>query len=151
MSADSVASLAAIAAAVPVDRAPGAGARRVGRVLGRAVGQVRDAGHRAVTAVAGIVRPDAEERHWQRCYRAEPYHVAGCAYEDYAPAYRLGYSRFHGGGFRLEDVMADAEREWPHVRGRSCLDWPQAAPAFAAAWQRQDAQGRDPSSAAGAD
>jgi hypothetical protein len=157
MSAESVASVAAVAGAVPDSREPERiggvriGTERVGRALGRAVDQVRGAGQRlraglasdrVVAAVAGIVRPDAEERHWQRCFRTEPYHVAGCSYDDYAPAYRLGYSRFHGGGLTLDDVIGDAEREWPHVKGRSSLQWSQARPAFEAAWQRQDAHGR---------
>jgi hypothetical protein len=157
MSAESLASLAAVA---PVEsseaRAPDrngvglAGAERVGRALGRVVENVRGAGQRwrsglasddLVAAVSGIVRPDAEERHWQGCFRSEPYHVVGCTYDDYAPAYRLGYSRFHGGGLRIDDVLSDAELEWPHVKGRSSLDWAQARPAFEAAWRRQDAQG----------
>jgi hypothetical protein len=58
-------------------------------------------------------------------------------YDDYAPAYRLGYesrSRYSGGSF--DDVERDLARDYQTRRGRSRLSWDNAKHATWAAWNR---------------
>lgn len=77
-----------------------------------------------------------EDAYWQRNYWQERYYDAGFEYEDYAPAYCVGYvgCAQYGGEF------ADAERclraNWERVRGDSRLPFDDALSAMRAAWQR---------------
>jgi len=82
------------------------------------------------------INPTAEDAHWCRCYRSQPYYRAGLGYDDYGPAYRVGYT----GPLRREGSFADLEdtlrQDWERVKGRSRLSWTEARQAIAAAWER---------------
>lgn len=77
-----------------------------------------------------------EDAYWQRTFWQERYYVSGFDYEDYAPAYCVGYAGCaqYGGEF------ADAERSlcanWERIKGDSRLCLEQAMPAIHAAWER---------------
>ena len=81
-----------------------------------------------------------EDAYWSHAYRQAPYLRPGRDYEDYAPAYCVGYCGYaqYGGSF------ADAERclgaNWLRIKGDSRLDWDEARLAISAAWQRAEAQ-----------
>lgn len=77
-----------------------------------------------------------EDAFWQRNYWQERYYEDDFEYEDYAPAYCVGYAGCaqYGGDFQ------DAERclwaNWERIKGDSRLSPQQALPAIRAAWDR---------------
>lgn len=81
----------------------------------------------------------AEDLFWSGNYWKEPYFRADYDYEDYAPAYCVGYSgcRQYGGSF------ADSEKSlianFIRIKGDSRLSWEEAMGPIRAAWQRIEA------------
>lgn len=77
-----------------------------------------------------------EDAYWERTYWQERYYSPDFDYEDYAPAYCVGYTGCaqYGGDF------ADAERSlcanWERIKSGSRLTLEQAMPAIRAAWDR---------------
>lgn len=106
----------------------------VGAVIGAAIGAV--AGGLGGKAVAESVNPTLEEAYWRDNYHREPYYQAGQSYDDYAPAYRMGWSARDGTTDRFEDVEARLENDWGSRREPSSLPWIQARAASRAAWDR---------------
>ncbi|MCG2591820.1 hypothetical protein LZ009_03410 [Ramlibacter sp. XY19] len=87
-------------------------------------------------AAPPAINPTAEEAYWRDAYRREPYYRAEFSYEDYSPAYRVGYTgpvRRHGEFDELEHALKD---DFQRVRGRSRLRWEEAREATRAAWRR---------------
>ena len=84
--------------------------------------------------IDGRVRPEAEDAYWRSVYWAQPYYRAGYAYEDYAPAYCVGYI----GRAQYGDCFEDAEKSlcanWLRIKGDSRLDLDEALQAIRAAW-----------------
>jgi hypothetical protein len=78
----------------------------------------------------------AQDAYWQRNFWQERYYRVEYEYEDYAPAYCVGYAGCaqYGGSF------ADAERSlcanWERIKGDSRLCLEDALPAIRAAWDR---------------
>ncbi len=63
--------------------------------------------------------------------------MAGRSYEEYRPAYELGWNAAAARRDADFDAFdAEWEREWTTRRGASHLDWDQARPAARAAWAR---------------
>jgi hypothetical protein len=85
--------------------------------------------------VAKMVNPAEEDAHWRTQYQTQPYYTPGYTYDDYAPAYALGYNNARR--FPSYDVaephFAD---EWDRVKGNSRLSWEQAKSASHAAWDK---------------
>jgi uncharacterized protein (TIGR02284 family) len=106
----------------------------VGAIVGMAAGAA--AGGFGGKAVAEVVDPSAEDAYWRETYEREPYYEAGRSYDDYRPAYELGWSRRAAGEAEFALVEANLPREWETRRGSSALDWPQAREAALAAWDR---------------
>jgi hypothetical protein len=107
----------------------------VGTAIGAAAGAI--AGGLAGKAVAEKMDPTAEEAYWQENYGREPYYENGMTYDDYAPAYRVGYeSRARYGGGRFDDVENDLATDYQARRGKSRLGWDRAKHAARAAWDR---------------
>jgi hypothetical protein len=87
-------------------------------------------------AAPPAVNPTAEEAYWRDAYRREPYYRAEYSYDDYSPAYRVGYTgpvRREGEFEQLEHALKD---DFQRVRGRSRLRWEEAREATRAAWRR---------------
>ena len=85
---------------------------------------------------ARAINPTAEEAYWRNAFRNEPYYKADLSYDDYSPAYRVGYTgpvRREGDFTSLEDVL---RQDWQQVRGKSRLSWTEARQATRAAWDR---------------
>jgi uncharacterized protein (TIGR02284 family) len=106
--------------------------------VGAAVGGVAGAvvGGLAGKAAAESIDPTAEDAYWRDTYEREPYYVAGRTYDEYRPAYELGWSavgRYEGD---FEAVEPQLSRDWGHARATSPLEWEQARPATRAAWDR---------------
>jgi hypothetical protein len=83
-----------------------------------------------------VINPTREDAYWQREFDKQPYYRPELSYDDYSPAYRVGYTgplRREGSFDALE---SDLRQDWQQVKGRSRLTWPQAREATRAAWER---------------
>jgi hypothetical protein len=113
----------------------GTAAGPAGTVIGAAVGAVAGAvaGHK----LAERINPSAEDEYWRSNYSSRPYVNQGAGYDDYAPAYRLGWERYpdyHGRNF--DEVEHEFERDWDTARGDSRLAWNDAKHATRDSFQR---------------
>jgi len=107
----------------------------VGTLVGSAAGAI--AGGLAGKAVAEHFDPTAEEAYWRDNFAREPYYQSGMSYDDYQPAYRLGWeSRGRYAGKRFDDVENDLARDFESRRGKSKLSWEHGKHATRAAWDR---------------
>lgn len=114
-----------------------------GAAIGAAVGAV--AGAMGGKAIANRINPQAEDEYWRTNYASRPYVTSGSTYDDYGPAYKLGYERYpeyHGKTF--DEADSNLERDWDSIRGRSRLSWNEAKHATRDAYERaRDAVTRD--------
>ena len=118
----------------------GAAAGAIAGPVGAAVGLVAGglAGGLGGKAVAESVNPTAEDAYWRSSYNRESYYEPGRSYDDYAPAYELGWSSRAGRNDSFDTIEPSLADEWATRRGNSTLDWPQARHASRAAWDRAD-------------
>ena len=77
-----------------------------------------------------------EDAYWQRSYAHEPYCRPECDYEDYAPAFCVGYIGFIQYGGHYEDAEKSLYANWERIKGDSRLGYDDAAQAMRAAWMR---------------
>ncbi len=106
-----------------------------GAAIGAAVGAV--AGAIGAKVVSSRIDPKTEDAHWQSNYSSRPYVTSGSSYEDYGPAYKLGYERYpehHGRSF--DEAETDLQRDWDTRRGDSRLSWDDAKHATRDAYDR---------------
>jgi hypothetical protein len=106
-----------------------------GAAIGAAVGAV--AGALGGKAIADHINPEVENDYWKTNYSSRSYVTSGSSYDDYGPAYRLGYERYpeyRGRGF--EEVEPEFERHWNATRGNSRLAWHEAKHATRDAFER---------------
>lgn len=118
--------------------AAGAAVGMVGGPVGAALGGIAGAvtGGLAGKAAAEAVNPTAEEAYWRNAYNSEPYYDKSRAYDDYHPAYALGWSSASVYDTPFESSDARLSQEWERTRGSSTLTWDEARPATQAAWAR---------------
>jgi hypothetical protein len=83
-----------------------------------------------------VVNPTAEEAYWRAAYRREPYYRTEFTYEDYSPAYRVGYTGPMRRNGEFESLEGELKNDFDQVRGRSRLRWEEAREATRAAWRR---------------
>lgn len=140
----------------PISGAPGAhpvgtgvgavGGAIAGAAAGSVVGPVGTAVGGVVGAVVGglagkgaseVINPTAEDTYWRDAYRNEPYYSNAYGYEDYAPAYRVGYThRMSNAEQNWEQAEAKMQADWDRTKGTSRLKWDEAKHATRAAWLR---------------
>lgn len=109
----------------------------IGAGVGAFVGAV--SGGLAGKGAAEALNPTAEHEYWRIESRTRPYFTADATYEEFAPAYQLGwesYGRHQGKTFN--DVQAELSRDWDTRRGESTLGWNHAKHAAQDAWQRAE-------------
>ena len=107
----------------------------VGAVVGGAIGAV--VGGLAGKAGGEAVNPTVENEYWKKTYATEPYYNSKYQYDDYAPAYRLGYeSRPRYMGKSWDEAQDSVRTEWERSKGTSRLAWDDAKHATKAAWHR---------------
>ena len=114
--------------------AAGAFGGPVGAVVGGVAGAV--AGGLAGKAAAESVNPTHEDAYWRDAYDREPYYVGGRTYDQYRPAYEMGWTsvgRYEGDFDAIEPRLAD---DWRARHSTDGLTWTDAMPATRAAWQR---------------
>jgi hypothetical protein len=84
-----------------------------------------------------------QDEYWQRTFRREHYFDAGFDYEDYAPAYCVGYAGHAQYGGSFDEAERSLCANWERIKGDSRLALAQALPAMRAAWERM-ARGERP-------
>ncbi|MDB5750363.1 MAG: hypothetical protein JWP65_784 [Ramlibacter sp.] len=92
--------------------------------------------------LAASIDPQVEDAHWQRAYWAQPYYRAELGYDDYAPAYCVGYIGQAQYGGRFEEAEKCLCANWVRIKGDSRLTLDEAMQAIRAAWDRA-AQARE--------
>lgn len=116
-----------------------------GGILGAAVGSL--IGGLAGKEVAEAIDPTVEDAYWNQAHSQEPYFDHNYTFDDYRPAYRVGYGtypEFFQLGRPFENSENDLKSEFERTKGASRLDWEKAKPATRAAWHRLGAE-RSPS------
>lgn len=107
----------------------------VGAVVGAVVGGV--VGAYAGKGVAEKIDPTVEAAYWNENHNSQDWASKETTYDDYEPAYRMGYEgRRAGGNAKYEDKEGEFERSWDSVKGNSRLKWEQAKLATRASWHR---------------
>lgn len=82
-----------------------------------------------------------EDLHWQDHYRSRPYYNPDFSYDDYQPAYRIGFQGYveHAETHdSYEKVELKLRREYENNYGDSGLDWNQAKHAVRDAWNHAE-------------
>ena len=140
----------------PISGAPGAhpvgvgvgaaGGSLAGGVIGMAGGPVGAAVGAAMGAVVGGlvgksvaegIDPTAEDAYWAANFSGEGYVDPTGTYNDYGPAYRVGYLGHGSGKHRtFDEAEPDMRSNWDATKGESKLSWERARPASRAAWDR---------------
>jgi hypothetical protein len=87
------------------------------------------------------IDPQVEDAYWQSVYWGEPYCRRDCSYEDYAPAYCVGYIGFAQYGGTFEEAEKCLCANWLRIKGDSRLTLDEALQAIRAAWSHA-AQGQ---------
>lgn len=77
-----------------------------------------------------------EDTFWQRTFWQERYYEDDFEYEDYAPAYCVGYAGCAQYGGQFTDAQRCLWANWERIKGDSRLSPEQALPAIRAAWDR---------------
>ena len=130
--------IGAAAGGMAAGAAAGTVAGPVGTVVGAVIGAV--VGGYAGKGVAELIDPTAEEAYWQDNYSTRPYVAEGSTFDDYAPAYRYGwtsYDKYRGRPFRRSGKRTkNGPRVEPSCVATSKLDWNRAKLATKDSWQR---------------
>lgn len=122
----------------------------VGAVVGGVVGAV--AGSLVARGAAETTDPDQdryaveEDAYWREQHSKEPYYNPERTYDDYAPAYRMGWesrSKLQGDFDQHEPALGS---QWEAFRAQSRLSWAEAQHAARAGWRRFDDKPRNTNS-----
>lgn len=139
--------LGAAAGGAAAGAAAGAFGGPVGAAVGGIVGAV--AGGLAGKAAGEAVNPTDEEAYWRGAYQGEPYYDTSRSYEDYHPAYALGWQSVGMYEGPFETVEPSLRDRWQADRASSTLAWPEAREATRAARDRAITAGAGGASFAG--
>lgn len=125
---------AAIGGAAAMGAAVGTAAGPVGTVAGLAIGTI--AGGLVGKSVAEKIDPTREDAYWREHHARQGY-ARGRSYDDYSPAYRVGYegyARYGTRGGKFEDSEAELRKNYESSPNK--LSWDEARQASRAAWQK---------------
>jgi hypothetical protein len=92
--------------------------------------------HVGEQALGAEVNPHQEDSYWHRAFHREGYYSPGLDYEDYAPAYCVGYIGYAQYGGSFEDAEKCLCANWLRIKGDSRLSLDAAMLAVRAAWDR---------------
>jgi hypothetical protein len=121
-----------------------AGGAATGAAVGAVGGPIGMAAGAAIGGIAGgmigkgaghLVNPTEEDNYWRSNFQTQSYYTPGYTYDDYAPAYALGYNnarRFP----TYDQAEPHFSDEWNRVKGQSRLSWDQAKLASRSAWDK---------------
>lgn len=82
------------------------------------------------------VDPLREDDYWRDAHLRARYASPGLDYEDFAPAYCVGYTGFAQYGGCFDEAEKSLCANWVRIKGDSRLSYEQALPAIRAAWER---------------
>lgn len=102
-----------------------------------------DTGPGEPMAVLSRADAEGEDAHWAHAHRRESYFKPAFDYEDYAPAYCVGYIGHAQYGGHFEEALKSLSANWERIKGDSRLPLEEALLAMRAAWDRM-ARGRQP-------
>lgn len=77
-----------------------------------------------------------QDAFWHDHYHLQPNYVSGRGYDQYRPAYELGWKAAVQYPDDLAAVLPLLEAQWPGSKGTSLLAWRQVSSAVQAAWER---------------
>lgn len=100
----------------------------VGAMIGTAAGAIAGKG------IAKGLDPEKEVDHWRQHHHLEPYYKPEHPFEDYEPAYRLGWESYDADK-DFEAMESSLRQEW-EKRDHPPLSWDNARLAASASWQR---------------
>ena len=118
--------------------AAGTVAGPAGTIAGAAVGAI--VGGLAGKGVAEKIDPTREDAYWRERHIRQPY-ARNRSYDDFAPAYRVGYEGYGTYGTKgktFEESEAELRRNYEKQQAK--LAWNDARPATQAAWAKFDKQ-----------
>lgn len=92
--------------------------------------------HTDPPVVLGPVDAREEDAFWHRMFWRERYYRAQLDYEDYAPAYCVGYIGYAQYGGQYEEAESSLLANWLRIKGDSRLGPDEARQAIRAAWDR---------------
>ncbi len=108
--------LGAVAGGLATGAVVGSVAGPLGTIAGATAGAI--AGGVAGKTLGEAIDPVVEDEHWKKTYSKETYYQAGLTYDDYGPAYRVGYQgRGRHLGRKFDDVQGSLEAEVIERRG----------------------------------
>lgn len=111
----------------------GAAAGPIGSAIGALLGGI--GGAKAGDSLAEFVNPTEYDDYWRKNYKNCSYYNSKYTWDDYAPAYGLGYhARDTYRGRRFDDLDNDLERTWEKAKGKSRLAWNEARDAVRDGW-----------------
>ena len=115
--------------------AVGAAGGPVGAVVGAVVGGV--AGAYAGKGVAEKIDPTVEEAYWRENHASQEWATQDTSYDDYEPAYRMGYEkRAAHPESKWDEKETEFGNDWDTFKGKSRLEWEKAKAATKAGWHR---------------
>ena len=85
--------------------------------------------------IDGIVHPEREEAYWKSVYWTRPFYRADLGYDDYAPAFCVGYIGYAQYGGRFDEAEKSLCANWVRIKGDSRLELEDAMSAIRAAWE----------------
>ena len=83
-----------------------------------------------------------QDDYWSRIYSDQRYFRPGCDYEDYAPAYCVGYVGHAQYGGSWDEAEVSLRANWERIKGGSRLTREEAMAAIRAAWDKAAAEHR---------
>ena len=103
----------------------GAAAGPIGAAVGAVIGGI--GGAKAGDAIAEKVNPTEYDDYWATHYKSASYYQPEREWEDYAPAYGVGYhARNNFSESRFEDIEDQLEAKWDQAKCKSRLAWNEA-------------------------
>jgi hypothetical protein len=88
--------------------------------------------------IDGRIDPQVEDAYWQSVFWGESYCRGDREYEDYAPAYCVGYIGYAQYGGRFADAEKSLCANWLRIKGDSRLGLEEALLAIRAAWDHAE-------------
>ena len=138
--------IGAVAGGAAAGAAVGTVAGPVGTVAGAAVGAV--VGGLAGKGLAEVMNPTIEDAYWRENHSRQAY-AKGRLYDDYGPAYRIGYEGYAQYGANegtFEEREVELRKSYEATQPK--LAWGEARLASRAAWQRLRGQRPKPAKTA---
>ena len=129
--------IGAVAGGAAAGAAVGTVAGPAGTIAGAAVGAI--VGGLAGKGIAEKINPTVEDAYWRENHRRQSY-AGDSRYDDYAPAYRVGYEGYGDYGMKgksYDQVEGDLRKRYES--GKPRIGWGNASLASRAAWDRSHA------------